>query len=58
MPEKTYTITTNWKKLKNYNKDGADRLITRISKFDKQFIQNSSTKSTALYSKAQIRNKH
>ena len=36
MPETTYTVTTSWKKLKNYNKDGADRLITRISKFDKQ----------------------
>lgn len=35
MPEEIYTVKTSWKKLKNYNKDRVDNLITRISKFDK-----------------------
>lgn len=48
MPEITYTVTTRWKRLRNYNKDGADNLISKISKFDKNIYTKVLNKETSV----------
>ncbi|WP_428561141.1 MAG: hypothetical protein ACP59X_18250 [Solidesulfovibrio sp. DCME] len=48
MPEITYTVTTKWKRLRNYNKDGADNLISKISKFDKNIYTKVLNKETSV----------
>lgn len=48
MPETTYTVTTKWKRLKNYDKDGVDNLIRKISKFDKNIHSKILNKETSV----------
>jgi len=57
MPEVIYTVTTSWKKLKNYDKNSVDHLITRISKFDKNIYAKFLNKESSVIFKGADRAK-